>query len=83
MTGEVGEIDLASDMNIQTIEMVNEDGEEPFIGGEIDLFTDSDGRSTFMEARNGIEDVDPFGALLLDMLVEERPRPKSTVEARP
>jgi hypothetical protein len=62
--------------------LINEDGEEPFIGGNLDLFTDSE-RSTFIEDRNGIEEVDLFGALLLDMLVEERPKSKSTVEARP
>jgi hypothetical protein len=48
------------------------------------LFTDTDSnRSTFKEDRDGIEEVDIFGALLLDLLVEERPRCKSTtIEAR-
>jgi hypothetical protein len=85
MVGEVGEIDLSSDMHVQTFHSVNEDGEEPFIGGDLDLFTEDDDdseRSTFMEARNNIEKVDPFGALILDLLVEERPRSKSSVEAR-
>jgi hypothetical protein len=84
MSGEFGEIDLASDMNMQTIP-INEDGEEPFIGGELDLFTEDDvdsERSTFIEDRDGIEKVDPFGALLLDIIVEKRPRPKTTVQDR-
>ena len=74
------EIDLASDMNIQTI-IVNEEGEEPFISRDLTLFTD-ESRSTFKQDRDGIEQFDLFGALLLDLLVEERPRFNTTIEAR-
>jgi hypothetical protein len=83
MVCEFAEIDLASSMNIETI-IVNEEGEEPFITRDLTLFTDDgdESRSTFKQDRDGIEQFDLFGALLLDLLVEERPRFKTNVEAR-